>query len=197
VYITKKNFYVLSKIENNTYHLFNLIKRDIPSSIFSSLNYKFFKNLIEEKIIHLYIIQHKKKTSAIITLTTVRNLAKLKYRILLFYLINPFTFILNIINVFKSLGRSSNSKFDKSYLHLLHFIIYKKKFMNISIKKKDKIINLFLKSILRMFKAKSLFLCYEKDNLKAHKFYLRNNYIIYNRNKDLVFVKKEIYCSRN
>jgi hypothetical protein len=79
VYIKKKKFYVLSKIENNTYHLFNLIKRDIPSSIFSSLNYKFFNSLIIEKIIHLYIIQYKKKNSAIITITTVRNLAKLKY----------------------------------------------------------------------------------------------------------------------
>ena len=62
MYITKKNFYILSKIENNTYHLFNLIKRDIRSSIFSSLNYKFFNSLIREKIIHLYIIQYKKKT---------------------------------------------------------------------------------------------------------------------------------------
>jgi hypothetical protein len=191
VYITKKNFYILSKIENNTYHLFNLIKRDIRSSIFSSLNYKFFNSLIREKIIHLYIIQCKKKNSAIITITTVRNLAKLKYKIFLFYLINPFTFILNIINVFKSLARSSNAKFDKSYLHLLHFIIYKKKFMNVSIKKKDKIINFFLKSILRTFNTKSLFLCYEINNLKAHKFYLRNNFIVYNLNKNLVFVKKK------
>lgn len=192
MYITKKNFYILSKIENNTYLFFNLIKRDIPSSIFSSFNYKFFNSLIREKIIHLYIIQYKKKNSAIITITTVRNLAKLKYRIFLFYLINPFTFILNIINVFKSLGRNSNSKFDKSHLHLLHFIIYKKRFMNVSIKMKDNIINFFLKSILRTFNAKSFFLCYEKNNLKAHKFYLRNNFVVYNRNKDLVFVKKII-----
>ena len=192
MYITKKNFYILNKIENNTYHLFNLIKRDIPSSIFSSLNYKFFNSLIREKIIHLYTIQYKKKNSAIITITTVRNLAKLKYRIFLFYLINPFTFMHNIINVFKSLARSSNPKFDKSYLHLLHFIIYKKKFMNVSIKKKDKIINFFLRSILRTFNAKSLFLCYDRNNLKAHKFYLRNNFVVYNRNKDLVFVKKII-----
>ena len=192
MYITKKNFYILSKIENNTYLFFNLIKRDIPSSIFSSLNYKFFNSLIREKIIHLYIIQYKKKNSAIITITTVRNLAKLKYRIFLFYLINPFAFILNIINIFKSLGRSSNSKFDKSYLHLLHFIIYKKRFMNVSIKMKDNIINFFLKSILRTFNAKSFFLCYKRNNLKAHKFYLRNNFVVYNRNKDLVFVKKII-----
>ena len=195
MYITKKNFYILSKIENNTYHLFNLIKRDIPSSIFSSLNYKFFNSLIIEKIIHLYIIQYKKKNSAIITITTVRNLAKLKYRIFLFYLINPFIFLLNIINVFKSLGRSSNSKFDKSYLHLLHFIIYKKRFMNVSIKKKDNIINFFLKSILGTFNAKSLFLCYERNNLKAHKFYLRNNFIVYNQNNNLVFAKKKLIKS--
>ena len=64
--------------------------------------------------------------------------------------------------------------------------------MNVSIKNKDNIINFFLKSILRTFNAKSLFLCYERNNLKAHKFYLRNNFIVYNRNRDLVFVKKII-----
>ena len=192
MYIIKKNSYVLNKIENNTNHLFNLIKRDIPSSIFSSFNYKFFNSLIREKIIHLYVIQYQKKNSAIIAVTTVRNLAKLKYKILLFYLINPFKFVLNIVKVFKSAKRCPKLNLDKNYLHLLHLIIFKKKFMNVSIKTKDKIINFFFKSILRMFNAKKLFLCYEKKNLLAHKFYLRNNFIPYYRNKNLVFVKKII-----
>ena len=185
--ITSKNSYKLRKIENNTYYLFNLIKRDIPSSIFSSLNYKFFNNLIKEKIIDLYIIQYQKKKSAIITVTTVKNLQKF-----LFYFINPTKFIVNIIKIIKSLARSSNVYFDNSYLHLLHLVIYKKNFMNISIKKKDEIINFFFKNILKIFKAKSLFLCYEKKNIKAHKFYLRNNFIVYSENKDLVFVQKRI-----
>jgi hypothetical protein len=190
--ITSKNFYKLRKIENNTYYLFNLLKRDIPSSIFSSLNYKFFNNLIKEKIIHLYIIQYQKKKSAIITVTTVKNLKKLKYKIFLFYFINPIKLIVNIIKIIKSLARSSNVYFDNSYLHLLHLVIYKKNFMNISIKKKDEIINFFFKNILKISKAKSLFLCYEKKNIKAHKFYLRNNFIVYSENKDLVFVQKRI-----
>ena len=190
--ITSKNSYKLRKIENNTYYLFNLIKRDIPSSIFSSLNYKFFNNLVKEKIIHLYIIQYQKKKSAIITVTTVKNLQKLKYKIFLFYFINPIKLIVNIIKIIKSLARSSNVYFDNSYLHLLHLVIYKKNFMNISIKKKDEIINFFFKNILKISKAKSLFLCYEKKNIKAHKFYLRNNFIVYSENKDLVFVKKRI-----
>ena len=190
--IISKNSYKLRKIENNTYYLFNLIKRDIPSSIFSSLNYKFFNNLIKEKIIHLYIIQYQKKKSAIITVTTVKNLQKLKYKIFLFYFINPIKLIVNIIKIIKSLARSSNVYFDNSYLHLLHLVIFKKNFMNISIKKKDEIINFFFKNILKISKAKSLFLCYEKKNIKAHKFYLRNNFIVYNENKDLVFVQKRI-----
>jgi len=190
--IASKNSYKLRKIENNTYYLFNLIKKDIPSSIFSSLNYKFFNNLIKEKIIHLYIIQYQKKKSAIITVVTVKNLQKLKYKIFLFYLINPIKLIFNIIKIIKSLARSSNLYFDKSYLHLLHLVIYKKNFKNISIKKKDQIINFFFKNILKFFKAKSLFLCYEKKNIKAHKFYLRNNFLVYNENKDLVFVHKRI-----
>jgi len=189
--IASKNSYTLKKIENNTYYLFNLIKRDIPSSIFSSLNYKFFNNLIKEKIIHLYIIQYQKKISAIITVTTVKNLQKLKYKIFFFYFINPTKLIVNIIKIIKSIARSSNVNFNKSYLHLLHLVIYRKNFMNVSVKKKDKIINFFFKNILKIFKAKSLFLCYEKKNIKAHRFYLRNNFIVYNKNKVLVFVKKK------
>jgi hypothetical protein len=190
--IARKNSYILKKIENNTYYLFNLIKRDIPSSIFSSLNYKFFNNLAKEKIIHLYTIQYQKKISAIITVTSVKNLQKLKYKILFFYFINPIKFIVNIIKIIKSLGRGSSGYFDKSYLHLLHLVIFKKNFMRVSIKKKDQTINFFFKNILKIFNAKILFLCYEKKNIKAHKFYLRNNFIIYNRNKDLVFVQKRI-----
>ena len=190
--ITSKNSYTLKKIENNAYYLFNLIKRDIPSSILSSINFKFFNNLIQEKIIHLYIIQYQKKISAIITVITVKNLQKLKYKIFFFYFINPVKLFFNIIKIIKSLARSSSEHFDKSYLHLLHLVIYKKNFMNVSLKKKDQIIEFFLKNILKIYKAKTLFLCFEKKNIKAHRFYLRNNFIVYKINKDLVFVQKKL-----
>jgi len=192
VNIISKNSYTLKKIENNTYYLFNLIRTEIPSSIFSSLNFNFFNKIIKEKIIHLYIIEYKKKISAIITVVTVKNLQKLKYKIFLFYFINPIKLIVNILKILKSLVRSSNEYFDKSYLHLLHLVIYKNSFMNVSIKKKDQIINFFFKNILKIFKSKSLFLCYEKKNIKAHKFYLSNNFLVYNENKDLIFVHKRI-----
>lgn len=189
--IISKNSYTLKKVENNSYYLFNLIKRDIPSSIFSSLNYKFFNNIIKEKIIHLYTIQYQKKISAVITVTTVKNLKKLKYKIFFFYFFNPIKFFLNIVKIMKSLVRSSSANFDKRYLHLLHLVIFKKKFMNVSLKKKDQIINFFFKNILKIFKAKILFLCFEKKNIKAHRFYLRSKFKVYNRNKDLFFVQKK------
>lgn len=189
--ITSKNSYKLKKIESNTYYLFNLIKRNIPSSIFSSLNYKFFNNLVKKKIIHLYVIKYQKKISAIITVTTVLNLQKLKYKIFLFFLINPIKLIVNIIKIIKSLAKSSNVYFDNSYLHLLHLVIFKKNFTNISIKNKDQIINFFFKNILKIFNAKSLFLCYEKKNIKAHRFYLRNNFVVYNKKKKFSFCPKK------
>ncbi len=190
--IIEKNSYILRKIENNTHHIFNLIKRKIPSSIFSSLNYEFFNNIVKKRIIHLYIIQYKKKNAAIVSVATVANLKKLKYKMLLFYLINPLNFLVNIINIFGSLSRTSKLNFNKSYLYLLHLIIYKKNFTNFSIKKKDQIFNFFFKNILRVFRAKSLFLCYEKKNVKANRFYLRNNFIVYGSNKNLIFAKKKI-----
>ena len=65
--IIEKNSYILIKIENNTHHIFNLIKRKIPSSIFSSLNYEFFNNIVKKRIIHLYIIQYKEKINSLTT----------------------------------------------------------------------------------------------------------------------------------
>ncbi len=83
----------LYKVKNNTMHTFSLITRDISSSIFSSLSYKFFDNLVKNKIINLYIVKYKKKKSAIITVVTVKNLLKLKYKIFFFFFFNPNKFI--------------------------------------------------------------------------------------------------------
>ena len=190
--IAHKNLYSLKKIKNDTDHLFDSIKKNIPTSIFSSLNNRFFLKMVKNKIIHLYVIQYKKKDSAIITVVTVKNLIKLKYNFFLFFLTHPLLSLFNIIKIFKSISRGSSVNFDKSYLHLLHFIIFKKNFMGIPIKKKDQIINFFFRHILRAFNTKSLFLCYEKKNFKADKFYLRNNFIVYKTNKNLVFIKKRI-----
>jgi hypothetical protein len=187
----KKFFlYKLNKVENKTNQIFNLINRDISSSIFPSLSYKFFNNLVKNKIINVYIIKYKKKNSVIITVVTKKNLLKLKYKIFLFYIFNPHKFIYNISKIFSSLSRNSNVRFDDSYLYLLHLIIYKKNFLNISIKKKDKIITFFLKNILIFFKAKNFFACYEKKNLSAFKYYFRNNFIVFSENKNSVFIKK-------
>jgi len=189
--IISKESYTLKKVENNTYHLFNLIKRDIPSSIFSLLDFKFFNQIIKEKIIHLYVIRYKKKISAIFTLATVKNLQKLKYKIFFYFFFNPHKFIYNLKKLISSLSRNSNISFNNSYMYLLHLIIYKKKFLNISRKKKDKIINFFLKKILIIFKKKNIYACFERKNLRALKFYFRNKFTVYSKNKNSFFVKKK------
>jgi hypothetical protein len=181
----------LYKVKNNTMHTFSLITRDISSSIFSSLSYKFFDNLVKNKIINLYIVKYKKKKSAIITVVTVKNLLKLKYKIFFFFFFNPHKLIYNLRKLVISISRNSNSLFDDSYLYLLHLIIYKKTFLNFSINKKDRFINFFLKKILITFKAKSIFACYEKKNTSARKYYIRNKFIVYDKNKNSVFIKKK------
>lgn len=190
--IINKNLHTLYKVENCPGHLYNSIKNNIPTSIFSVLDYKFFNSIVKKKVISLFQVKFKKKNSVIITVVPVRNFTKLKYEIILYFLTNPIIFLFNISKIFNSLTRASNTNFDKNYLHLLHFIIYKKNFMNISLKKKDQTINFIFKHILKIFKSKSLFLCYEKNNFRASKFYLRNNFKIYKVNKSLVFVKKKI-----
>ena len=191
--VVKKNSYTLHKINANTKTTFSLIKKNLPTSIFSTFNDIFFKKIIKKKIISLFVIRNKKtKISAIITVVVLNNFTKLKYNIFLFFLTNPSFFFLNIIKIFKSLTRDPNTSFDNSYLHLLHLIIYKKCFNKISIKKKDQIINFFFIHILKIFNAKSFFLCYERNNLKAKNFYSRNNFLVYGRKNKIVFLKKKL-----
>jgi len=191
--VVKKNSYTLHKISTNTKIPFSLIKKDLPTSIFSILNNVFFKKIVRKKIISLFVIKNKKnKISAIITVVVLNNFSKLKYNIFLFFLTNPSFFFLNIIKIFKSLTRGPITFFDDSYLHLLHLIIYKKNFNKISIKKKDQIMNFFFTHILKIFNAKSFFLCYERNNLKAKNFYSRNNFLVYDRKKKVVFLKKKL-----
>ncbi len=78
------------------------------------------------------------------------------------------------------------------YLHLLHFIILKKQFNKISLKVKDSLINSFLKEIVKKNNANHIYLCYEKNNLRAHKYYKRNKFKVYKKNNKTIFIKKRI-----
>ena len=63
--------------------------------------------------------------------------------------------------------------------------------MKKSLKYKDKLFNYFFKQIIKNSNAKILFLCYEKDNMAAKKFYFRNNFEIFAERLNLLFVKKK------
>ncbi len=76
-------------------------------------------------------------------------------------------------------------------MHLLHLVIFKNYFDDISKKDKDKILDTFFKKIIKKYNANSFFLCYEKTNVKAHYFYKRNNFKIYKEKDNKIFVSKE------
>ena len=92
----QKHSYVLHKISGNSNTQFNLIKKNIPMSIFSIISYQFFKKMIKKKIINLFVIKIKKKISCIITVITPNDFIKLKYNICFFFLKNPLIFFLNV-----------------------------------------------------------------------------------------------------
>ena len=50
----------LSKKENLK-DIFNIIQKEIPSSIFKKIGYAYFNHLVQEKFIHVYIIKKIKK----------------------------------------------------------------------------------------------------------------------------------------
>ena len=189
----KNNYFLLSKTTINK-KIYKIIIEKIPNSIFSKIDFFFFKKILENKIINLYIIKKKNNLSSIITTTSVKNYDLLKKKIIIYLLKKPIYVISNLFFFLSLLKRDSNiiySRYNEKYLHLLHFIILKKSFVNKSIKFKDQTINFFFKKIIKINNANFFYLCYEKSNFKAHNYYKRNNFKIYKQNKLVTFVKKK------
>ena len=58
-------------------------------------------------------------------------------------------------------------------------------------KEKDKIINNFYKKILKKNKSNTFFLCFEKANSKAYRYYLRNKFKLFYKIGNLLYFKKK------
>jgi hypothetical protein len=192
--IINKKFLLTNKI-NNHKKIFNIIINQIPRSIFAILDVSFFKNLIKDKIIEVFVIKKENKIASVINVITNNNYSILKKKIFFYFLLKPHRLFLNIYFVFAMFDRSlSNIKFvkDNNYLHLLHLVIFKKCFKNLSLKKKDEIVNFFLTKIIKKYGARYFYLCYEKDNLRAYNYYKRNKFKFYAKSKNTIFAKKRI-----
>ena len=194
ILLNKKHF-SLTNITNPPRQIYSLIVKNLPNSIFSKLDFLFLKNIVKKKILQVYVIKKKERFSCVITITTYENYNMLRNSIILYLLKNPIKILLNIKFIFDVINRDKNeveSYNNNKYLHLLHFIILKKQFNDISLKAKDNLINFFLKEIVKKNNANHIYLCYEKNNLKAHKYYKRNKFKIYKKNKKVIFIKKRI-----
>ena len=190
----KKNQYYLTNNKINYLKVFKLIQKNIPRSIFSKLNYDFFKMIIKKKILFIFLIKKKDKIASIISVISPENYTLLKKKIILNLIFNPINFFLNFNFFISLMDRDDNSQIkgkEKQYLHLLHLIIFKKHFSNISLKKKDNTINFFYKKIIKYFNAKFFYLCYEVSNINAHNYYKRNNFTIYKKSTKTIFLKKK------
>jgi len=192
--IIKKNFLLTNRI-TNIKKIFSIITQKIPRSIFTLLDSDFFNKIVKDKLIEIFVIKKKNKITSVISVITKKNYYFLKKKIFFYLLMKPHKLLVNIFFIFAMFGRSSNnikSSNDKNYLHLLHLVIFKDCFKSISLKKKDEIINFFLRKIIKKYGAKYFYLCYEKDNLKAYNYYKRNRFKFYAKNKNTIFVKKRI-----
>lgn len=193
--ISKKKNFTLISVSNPNRSIFNLIVKKIPNSIFSKLDFFFFKNVVKKKIIELYVIKNKNKISSVISTVTVNNYKLLKKKIFIYLVFKPFSVLSNFFYFLSLLKKDENEidlKNKKKFLHLLHLIIFKNEFSNFSIKKKDNIINFFFKIIVKKNNANFFYLCYERHNFKAKKYYKRNKFNIYKQNKQIIFIKKRI-----
>jgi hypothetical protein len=168
--IIKKNYLLTNRITNNK-KIFNIITKQIPRSIFTILDADFFIQIIKNKVIEVFVIKKKKKILSVISVIKNKNYNSLKKEIFFYFLTKPYKLLLNIFFIIAMFGRSSSnikSSNDKNYLHLLHLVIFKNYFKSISLKKKDEIINFFLRKIIKKYDAKYFYLCYERDNLRAY-----------------------------
>ena len=194
ILLNKKQF-SLDNITTPSKQIYSLIVKNLPNSIFSKLDFLFLKNIVKKKILQVYAIKKKKRLSCVITITTYEKYNTLRNFIILYLLKNPIKILSNIRFILGVMNRDKNEveSYDNSkYLHVLHFIILKKQFDEISLKAKDNLINFFLKEIVKKNNANHIYLCYEKNNLKAHKYYKRNKFKIYKKNKKVIFIKKRI-----
>jgi len=194
ILINKKQF-SLDNITTPSKQIYSLIVKNLPNSIFSKLDFLFLKNIVKKKILQVYAIKKKERLSCIITITTYEKYNTLRNFIILYLLKNPIKILSNIRFILGVMNRDKNEveSYDNSkYLHVLHFIILKKQFDEISLKAKDNLINFFLKEIVKKNNANHIYLCYEKNNLKAHKYYKRNKFKIYKKSKKVIFIKKRI-----
>ena len=192
--IIKKNYLLTNRITNNK-KIFNIITKQIPRSIFTILDADLFNKIIKDKVIEVFVIKKKNKIVSVISVIKNKNYIFLKKKIFFYFLTKPHKLLLNIFFIIAMFGRSSSnikSSNDKNYLHLLHLVIFKNYFKSISLKKKDEIINFFLRKIIKKYDAKYFYLCYERDNLRAYNYYKRNKFKFYAKRKNTIFVKKWI-----
>ncbi len=174
--------------------IFEILVKKIPNSIFSKLDYNFLKKIIEKKIISLYIVKNQRKIFSLITTVSYDNYNLLKKKIFIFLIKNPHIIFLNLKYFFNIFYRDSNEinlKYKKNYLHLLHLVILRDKKFIKNVKLKDELMLFFYKKILKKNNAKLFYLCYERKNLKAHNYYKRNNFRIYKKNSDVIFIEKK------
>ena len=181
----------LVKRNRNTHKIYKLICDKINTSIFAIFGFKFFNQLILDKYLHIYCIQKKKKILSVITVIEYKNYILLGKKFFFFILRNPLLFFLNFNIIIKNINKNLNFKLNEKYLHLLHLIIFKKEFYHITLADKDKLINNIFSDILKKHKSSILFLCLEKNNLVAKKFYLRNRFKFFFKNKNLIYLKKK------
>ena len=76
--------FLLYKKESNTFSLYKVICKKIPTSIFTKLGYNFFESLVENNIINVFYIKKQNKLASIITVVNHENYNILKKQLLKF-----------------------------------------------------------------------------------------------------------------
>ena len=77
--------FTLKQDKRNLKHIFDIICNEIPASLFTKINFKYFQKLVKKNIIKVFSVNKGKSITSVITVVDYKN-----YKILKNELRNPY-----------------------------------------------------------------------------------------------------------
>ena len=176
---------------NNKLHKF--MTTNLKGTIFNILGFNFFcKNILYNDLVDLFYDKQDGDVRLLIIYINYENEKKLTRKILFHLLKNPHKIILKFYFLLSKFFYHKTMEYDSNTVQLLTLIIdseyYKKK---ISLDLRDKTIDNFHQDYIKKNQATKIIASFQARNVAAAKYYSRNNFNIFLKNKLYNFIEKK------
>ena len=173
--------------------LYKFMTTNLKGTIFYILGFNFFcKNILYNDLVDLFYDKQDEDVRLLIIYINYENERKLTRKILFHLLKNPYKIILKFYLLLSKFFYHKTMKYDSNTIQLLTLIIdreyYKKK---ISLDLRDKTIDNFHQAYIKKKQATKIIASFQTKNVAAAKYYSRNNFSIFLKNKLYNFIEKK------